>query len=197
MLIIISIFLIIFVVFSFILLFYNIKLQKRIEKHEKKEMELYSKIEALTKVKNRLKRKIEENNSLSISNQKYFGKKVIVGNNLKSGAKITQKFLQKMGFSVEIVQDPQDIIDSINAGEKYDAILTNSLYRYGKTGEELLQTLKSIKGFKTPIIVHTIDKGKEFHYVNEIGFDGYLEKPLDEKSVINVMDRLLTPKNEV
>lgn len=191
MIAIISVFLLIFIIFSIVLLYTNMKLHRRIEKHEKKEMDLFDEIETLNRVKSRLKKEIDEIQKENTVDKKYSGKKVIIGNNLKSGALITQKLLQNMGFTVEIVQDPQDIIDSIKTGEHYDAIITNNLYNFGKTGEELLHALREIKGFKTPVIVHTIDKGNEFYYVNQLGFDGYLEKPLDENSVIRVMDHLL------
>lgn len=195
--IIISAFLLVFIILSIILFINNRKLCKRIEKHEKIEIELYDEIETLNRIKNRLKKEIKEikeineNTEKNVDSKKYSGKKVIVGNHLKSGALITQKLLQNIGFSVEIVQDPQDIIDNIKTGEHYDAIITNNLYHFGKTGEELLHTLRNITGFQTPVIVHTIDKDKENYYVEQIGFDGYLEKPLKLEAVIKVMDQLL------
>ena len=179
-----------------ILLTVNIKLRQTINLLKDENAELYSKINTFIRVRNRLKEELKEKNnvignSIDYDTKKFFGKKVIVGNHMKSGALHTQKVLQSLGFNVEIVLDPQDIIDNIVVGEKYDAIITNSLYNHGETGEKLLHTLKGFENFKTPIIVHTIDKNKEFYYVNQIGFDGYLEKPLDEKSVIKVMEHLL------
>ena len=72
--------------------------------------------------------------------------KVIVGDYDSWGASFTNSVLKSMGINTFIVPTAYDIIDRIEAGEKYDIIITNHIYRQG-SGEEVLDTLKNKDNF--------------------------------------------------
>ena len=63
-------------------------------------------------------------------------------------------------------------------------IITNNIYN-GSTGSELLNELKEIEGFNTPIIIHTISKEPIQHFIN-LGFDGCLKNPIKQKETIQL-----------
>ena len=81
------------------------------------------------------------------------------------------------------------VIDRINNGKEYDFIITNNVYPKGESGKQVLDTLKSKEGFNTPIIILTIDQDARELYVDELGFDEYIPKPLDVDKVKKVFTK--------
>ena len=53
----------------------------------------------------------------------------------------------------------------------------------------MFEKAKKCKGFSTPVIVHTITKDARNHFVNDIGFDDYIEKPVTEESTLPVLEK--------
>jgi response regulator RpfG family c-di-GMP phosphodiesterase len=64
-------------------------------------------------------------------------------------------------------------------------------------GVETLKRLKNIEGFNTPVIALTADaiQGKSNKYL-EVGFNGYLTKPIEHKELRKILTKYLT-KEEV
>ena len=75
-------------------------------------------------------------------------------------------------------------------GEKFDIIITNNIYRIGCDGSELLQKLRKIEGFNTPVIIHTISEQPIEYFLN-LGFDGCLKKPIKQEETIQLLKNLL------
>lgn len=78
----------------------------------------------------------------------------------------------------------------IARGEKFDVIITNNIYRIGCDGPELLQKLRKIEGFNTPVIIHTISEQPIKYFLN-LGFDGCLKKPIKQDETIQLLKNLL------
>lgn len=78
----------------------------------------------------------------------------------------------------------------IARGEKFDVIITNNIYRIGSDGPELLQKLRKIEGFNTPVIIHTISEQPIEYFLN-LGFDGCLKKPIKQDETIQLLKNLL------
>lgn len=116
--------------------------------------------------------------------------KVIVGDYDSWGASYTNSVLKCMGINTFVVPTAYDIIDRIEAGEKYDIIITNHIYRQG-SGEEILDTLKSKDNFNIPIIILTIDQNARNYYVDNLGFDEYIPKSLDSEKVIKTFPKVI------
>ncbi|MFV0479462.1 MAG: hypothetical protein ACK5LZ_02690 [Anaerorhabdus sp.] len=122
----------------------------------------------------------------------FSGKKALIGNYNSFSAEVTKEKLCSLGIEVDIVQTGDEIIEKINAGESYDIIFTNNIYKQGnlKYGKDVLCSLKSLEEFNIPIIVHTIEFDKRNYFLNELKFDEYLEKGANikkfEKILINI-----------
>lgn len=116
--------------------------------------------------------------------------KVLVGDYTTSMAPYTNSILKSMGIQTEVVPTASDVIDRINSGKKYDFIITNNVYPKGESGKQVLDTLKAKEGFSTPIIILTIDQDARELYVDELGFDEYIPKPLDVDKVKRVFTKL-------
>lgn len=118
------------------------------------------------------------------------GKKALVGDYLSFSYANTKMVLESLGMDVTIVETYYEVKERIEKGEKYDVIFTNNIYRIGGTGPQLLKELKEIEGFNTPVIIHTISENK-YNYFNDLGFDGYLLKPIKQEETIQILKNLL------
>ncbi len=78
----------------------------------------------------------------------------------------------------------------IARGENFDVVITNNIYRIGCDGPELLQKLRKIEGFNTPVIIHTISEQPIEYFLN-LGFDGCLKKPIKQDETIQLLKNLL------
>ncbi len=117
------------------------------------------------------------------------GKKALVGDYFTFSYANTKMVLTSLGMSVTIEETMNGVKDRILKGEHYDVIFTNNIYR-GGTGLQLLKELKEIENFNIPIIIHTISEKPIQHFLN-LGFDGYLKKPIQQEETIQLLKNLL------
>lgn len=115
--------------------------------------------------------------------------KVLIGDYTDSMAPFTNSVLRNMGIETEVVPTASDIIDRVKSGNDYDLIITNNTYSNGESGEKVLE-LKEDKNFYIPIVVLTVRHNSRMKFLSA-GFDEYIEKPLDEKKVINVFTKFI------
>ena len=120
----------------------------------------------------------------------YEGKKAIIGNYDNFIANETRKMLMLFGISVDIVTSGNDIYDMIKNGIQYDIIFTNNIYQYGLDGPKLLQKLKSLDNFNTPVVIHTVTHNQRDFFINELGFDEYIEKPIRYDDIERVLKKI-------
>lgn len=136
-------------------------------------------------------------NPLSINNESksynglYKGKKALIGNYDSFSSKQTRNMLMLFGISVDIVTTGIDIFERIKNGYKYDIIFTNNIYQIGYTGPELLHKLRALNNFDTPVVIHTISRNARTHFIDDIGFDEYLEKPIKYSDLEKVLNKFL------
>ena len=116
-------------------------------------------------------------------------KKALIGDYSSASYYNTKMVLLSLGFDVDIIGTINDIEKLIKSKCKYDVIFTNNLYRNG-TGKELLERLKNIKDFNTPVILHSITSNLE-NYSLENGFDGFLPKPIKQEYTTLLLKKLL------
>ena len=118
------------------------------------------------------------------------GKKAIIGNYDNFIANETRKMLMLFGVSVDIVTSGNDIYDMIKNGKKYDIVFTNNIYQYGLDGPKLLQKLKTLENFNTPVVIHTVTHSRRGYFINELGFDEYIEKPIRYEDIERVLKKI-------
>lgn len=85
----------------------------------------------------------------------------------------------------------QACIDKIKTGNKYDLILLDDMMPK-MSGKEVIKILKSDPDFKIPVIMLTANAltGMKEEYIN-LGFDGYLAKPIDRKEMLKILKKYL------
>lgn len=119
----------------------------------------------------------------------YEGKKALIGDYFSPSYNNTKKVLESLGFDVTVALSGKEIVKRIKDKEKYDIIFSNNIYQNG-TGEECLKELKKIENFNIPVVVHTITQNARYKFVNKIGFDDYIEKPVTKEKIKPVLKRL-------
>ena len=130
-------------------------------------------------------------------NNIFQGKKAIIGNYDTFSSNELKKILESFGMTVEIFKTGSEILEEIKNGYKCDVIFTNNVYQRGIQGPELLKELKQIQYFNSPVIIHTIDADRRTHFVDVLGFDEYIVKPIfasnSEKilEIKNILEKLL------
>jgi len=119
------------------------------------------------------------------------GKKVLVVDDNRINLKVAEKLLSGYNLNIEMLDNGRDCINKILAGEKYDLIFLDIMMPKMK-GPEVLQNLKNIIGFDTPVIALTADiiAGMEEKYLSQ-GFDGCLPKPIVEVDLYYMLKKFL------
>lgn len=148
----------------------NIKRKKEQEKYEK-ENRAKERINWNRKIKKNLEIKLEEKPNKKL--------KVLIADYNSRMISITDSVLESIGVETYLVESGYDILDLINDGEKYDAIITNNIFRNCPDSYVILDQLKEIDGFDIPVIILTVSRNERSHFINDLGFDEYLEKPID------------------
>lgn len=134
------------------------------------------------------------NNKVLKMKETFKGKKLLLGDYNKEMLRHSRKIFLSLGFDVDVVSSGDDIIQKIKCGYNYDVIVTNNIYKNSCDGPDVLRELREIYDFTTPIVVLTVSTGQKEKFVNEMGFDGYLEKMLTQKQAEKVMTELLLNK---
>ena len=139
-------------------------------------------------------KKLEEIEEQVESNIEAFnasGQKVMVVDDNKINLKVAERLLREYNVSVELVVSGKECINRILDGKKYDLIFLDIMMPKMK-GPEVLQNLRNIIGFKTPVVALTADviSGMEEKYISQ-GFDDCLPKPIIEEELYHILRKYL------
>lgn len=115
------------------------------------------------------------------------GKKALVGDYSVASYYNTRMVLDSLGIEYEIVGTIEDVKNKV-LQNNYDIIFTNNIYRSGDS-QKLLEEVKSIKNFNTPIVIHTISDNINNCFLN-MGFNGYLKKPIKQSETIELLKKI-------
>lgn len=146
-------------------------------------------------------KKEEEIPTIKIENKKiqknpiFKGKRALVGDYIKYSCENTIKILKSYGITVDVVHKGTDIVDKIKHGYMCDIIFTNNIYQEGYDGPSTLINLKEIENFNIPVVIHTISRNERHRFVDILGFDEYIVKPLTQDNTKPILDKLLNKKN--
>lgn len=116
---------------------------------------------------------------------------VLLGDYYEQMAIISNSILESIGCKTTIVPSCEALIQEfMDNPDKYNVIITNNTYSNNGSGEEVLKAVKKIKK-DIKVIVLTVERNETKYFINVIGFDGYLEKPLDQRKAISVLTALI------
>jgi|GEM_PF-5278514 len=116
---------------------------------------------------------------------------VLLGDYYEQMAIISNSVLESIGCKTTIVPSCEALIQEfMDNPNKYNVIITNNTYSNNGSGEEVLKVVKKIRK-DIKVIVLTVERNETKHFINIIGFDGYLEKPLDQRKAISVLTALI------
>lgn len=123
-------------------------------------------------------------------------KKVLLVDDNKLNIKVGTKILKEYNLDITPCESGFECINKIENNNKFDIILLDIMMPK-MSGVETLKRLKQINGFNTPVIALTADaiQGRENKYL-EVGFSGYLSKPIEHNELKKVLSKFLTGINE-
>jgi len=118
-------------------------------------------------------------------------KKVLLVDDNKLNIKVGNKILKEFNLDITPCESGFECINKIENDNKYDIILLDIMMPK-MSGVETLKRLKQISGFDTPVIALTADaiQGRENKYL-EVGFSGYLSKPIERSELKKVLSKYL------
>ena len=127
---------------------------------------------------------------------KFTNKKILLVDDNKLNLKVGSKILNEFDLNITTCESGFECIDKVKKS-KYDIILMDIMMpKMG--GVETLKKLKELSYFKTPVIALTADAilGRESKYL-EVGFSGYLTKPIDKNELKKVLYKFLNKNIEI
>ena len=124
-------------------------------------------------------------------NLTFDNKKVLLVDDNKLNIKVGTKILREYKLDITPCESGFECINKIENDNKYDIILLDIMMPK-MSGVETLKRLKQIDGFDTPVIALTADaiQGRENKYL-EVGFSGYLSKPIEHSELKKVLSKYL------
>ena len=138
----------------------------------------------------------EKENIIEDKVLKFDNKKVLLVDDNKLNLKVGTKILKEYNLDITCAESGFECINKIENNNKFDIILMDIMMpKMG--GVETLKRLKQMDNFNTPVIALTADaiQGKVNKYL-EVGFNGYLSKPIDNDELKKVLSKHLDYKEE-
>ena len=123
-------------------------------------------------------------------------KKVLLVDDNKLNLKVGTKKLKEYNLHITQCENGFECINKIENNNKYDLIFLDIMMpKIG--GVETLKRLKQIEGFNIPVIALTADaiQGRADKYL-EVGFSGYLSKPIDDVELKKVLSKFISNTKE-
>ena len=143
-----------------------------------------------TKVKVILDQKIVEEEATEVSKYEsvFDNISILSVDDSESGLKIIEKLLKGTNIKLDLASTGKECLDKVKVG-KYDLILLDEELTQ-ISGIELMQKVKEIRNFKTPVILLTKDNSYEYNeeYV-KIGFADYILKPLKKEELLEKINK--------
>jgi len=138
-----------------------------------------------TKVKVIIDQKIAETETTEVSKYEstFDNVSILSVDDSESGLKIIEKLLKGTNVKLDLASTGKECLDKIKIG-KYDLILLDEELSQ-ISGRELMEKIKEIRNFKTPVILLTKDNSYEYNEeYTKIGFVDYLLKPLKKEELL-------------
>ncbi len=143
-----------------------------------------------TKVKVILDQKIGETEETEVSKYEsvFDNISILSVDDSESGLKIIEKLLKGTNIKLDLATTGKECLDMIKIG-KYDLILLDEALTQ-ISGAELMQKMKEIRNFDTPVILLTKDNSYEYNeeYL-KLGFVDYILKPLKKEELLEKIDK--------
>ena len=143
-----------------------------------------------TKVKVILDQKIGETEETEVSKYEstFDNISILSVDDSESGLKIIEKLLKGTNIKLDLASTGKECLDKIKIG-KYDLILLDEELSQ-ISGLELMQKIKEIRNFKTPVILLTKDNSYEYNEeYTKIGFVDYILKPLKKEELLEKINK--------
>ena len=119
------------------------------------------------------------------------GQKVMIVDDNKINLKVAEKLFAEYQLEIDLATSGQECIDKVNIKNDYNIIFLDIMMPQMK-GPEVVEKLKKIPGFQTPVVALTADviTGLEDKYIEQ-GFDDCMSKPIIEEDLYYMLKKYL------
>jgi CheY-like chemotaxis protein/HPt (histidine-containing phosphotransfer) domain-containing protein len=133
----------------------------------------------------------------AVDMDKYFAGNILIAEDNKTNQQLIEIMLQNKGLHTTIVENGEEVVDSVISNfNNIDLILmdVNMPKKDGITAsKEIQEFLKSCELPKIPIVFLSANAMKEdIELYNNVG-DGYISKPISNKSLVQTLSNFLKP----
>lgn len=146
-----------------------------------------------TKVSIILDQEIVDDNNPDIDkyDKEYFqDKKILVLGSTEEEQVKLMRAIVEFGGVMEITDSITNVIDKLKKHNKYYAIILDNDTMH-RTASEMMDKLKEMKGFNTPVIILTKDKGmKSLKTLAILGFAASILRPVTEEDVTKALNKI-------
>ena len=141
---------------------------------------------------------LEKTREVQAVNHSLANKKILIVDDNKLNLKVANKIISNAyDVQIELVDSGFECLNKIKAGSHYDLILLDDMMPK-MSGKETFKYLKEIPNFNIPTIALTANAldGMREEYLN-LGFDGYLAKPINKAELHNYIVKFLADEKAI
>ncbi len=141
---------------------------------------------------------LEKTREVQAVNHSLANKKILIVDDNKLNLKVANKIISNAyDVQTELVDSGFECLNKIKAGSHYDLILLDDMMPK-MSGKETFKYLKEIPNFNIPTIALTANAldGMREEYLN-LGFDGYLAKPINKAELHNYIVKFLADEKAI
>ncbi len=114
---------------------------------------------------------------------------IVVMDDNSTGIKVMAEMLSLIGVTYTTVQDPTKLADTVQMIERIDVIFLD-LEMPKIDGYTMVKILKEELGLAAPVIAYSVHTS-EIDVTQQMGFDGFVGKPLDRNRFPEQLKRIL------
>jgi PAS domain S-box-containing protein len=131
--------------------------------------------------------------TVSLSSAPAFRGRILIADDNMVNQRVTARMLERLGYSAQIVSNGLEAVDAIRTGEPFAAILMDGMMPV-MDGYQATAEIRRLQGpgRYTPVIALTANTGTEGRLQSlDAGMDDFLPKPIDIRSMQEVLERVL------
>lgn len=134
----------------------------------------------------------EENEELAVKKLKAPEAEILIVDDEPINLRIVKGFLSESEIKTDTAADGYEALQKVS-GKRYDVILLDHMMP-GMDGEKTFDALRKIirrKGKSVPVVMLSAGAQDEQQYFMRRGFSGYLQKPLNQEQLLELLFKLL------
>lgn len=133
-------------------------------------------------------------NQIELSNVPLTDKYILYVDYNEERITAAKKVLKQLGVKCDIIKDVKKALNTVKEKNYYDAIIISNISE-GIDSETFIARLHKDEDFDTPIIVASGNSNLRNHFLNSVGADEFLKKPLETEDTKRALENVFYYKS--